>query len=453
MKQAGQFSRLWVVGLFMLGPYFYAWQLQDLRTHTVAFEWLFFVAFALYALATVIALRQPQFSRQALGMAFLLATALHVLLIFTPPTLSDDMYRYVWDGRVQAQGLSPWRYPPNAAEVAHLRDDAIWPWINRKPAVSVYPPGAELAFALLWQIGPDSVRWFQIAMAVAALLAGGLLVGLLQALHLSPARVVIYLWSPLLAFETAHGAHVDAVALPLLVGAWWARVRERDTLVGVLLGLATAVKFYPVLLVPALWRPQHKTGRWQMPLALVLTLLACYAPYVARFGLQLGFLPNYLRERFNMGLAALLHPLASLAGLDPDRTVLLLTLGVLALISLWFSWHPAPDGGTAVQRCVWLIGAFTLLTQNLFSWYMLWLLPLVTLFLQPGWLLGLRADGWTGWWLFNGLIGLSYTFFIAWRPVPLAIWAQFGPLYLLLLFDLISRFIRANATKPSSQIE
>ncbi|MGD9046860.1 MAG: hypothetical protein PVF77_02300, partial [Anaerolineae bacterium] len=63
------------------------------------------------------------------------------------------------------------------------------------------------------------------------------------------------------------------------------------------------------------------------------------------------------------------------------------------------------------------------------------LLPLVALFVRPGRLLGLRADAWTGWWLFCGLVALSYTFFIRWEPVPAALWAQFVPLYGLLLWD------------------
>jgi hypothetical protein len=341
---------------------------------------------------------------------------------------------------VQAQGVSPYLYPPNAPELAGLRDDAVWKFINRKSAVPVYPPAAEMAFALLWRIWPDSVRWFQVAMATGGLVAGGLLVGLLRALGRPPARVLIYLWSPLLAFETAHAAHVDGLVLPLLVGAWWARTQERDGIVGILLGLATATKFYPALLLPALWRPNHPQGRWRLLLAFVVTITVCYVPYLITSGIQvIGFLPKYFGERFNMGLAGLLIPLFTDIGVDLNRGNFVLTLGVLAVIGLAMVLRPAADGETAVRRCVWLIGAFTLLTQNLFSWYMLWLLPLLALFLRPGQLLGLRADAWTGWWLFCGLVALSYTFFIRWRPVPLASWAQFVPLYAFLGVDLARR--------------
>jgi uncharacterized membrane protein len=239
----------------------------------------------------------------------------------------------------------------------------------------------------------------------------------------------------LLAFETAHAAHVDGLVLPLLVGAWWARVKERDGLVGILLGLATAIKLYPALLLPALWQPRHRQGRWRMPAAFMVTVAACYLPYVLSSGAKvIGYLPHYFGERFNMGLAGLLIPLFERLGVDPDRGLFFLMVSVLGVIALVMIRRPATSGEAAVRRSVWLIAGFTLLAQDLFSWYMLWLLPLVALFLRPG-RAGLRADGWTGWWLFCGLVGLSYTFFINWRPVPAALWIQFLPLYALLLWD------------------
>ena len=274
-------------------------------------------------------------------------------------------------------------------------------------------------------------------MSGGALLAGLLLVGLLKELDRSPARLLIYLWSPLLIFETAHGAHIDGFVLPLLVAAWWARVREKDGQVGLWLGLATAMKLFPLLLVPALWRSNHPRGRWQFPLIFGITLIGCYVPYLLWTGRDvIGFLPRYFGERFNMGLAGWLIPWFRQSGVDPNIGVNGLLLLTLVLIALWMLVRPAVNGEMAIRRSIWLIGAFTLLTQNLFSWYMLWLLPLLALFVEPARRTGLRVDSWSGWWLFSGLIMLSYTFFITWRPLPIALYAQFLPLYLFLLIDL-----------------
>jgi alpha-1,6-mannosyltransferase len=456
------------LGLLLLLPYLYALRLQDLRVHALGFEAAFWAAFLLYAAAAWLALRLGDLSSRWLVALFVLAAGMQAILVFTRPTLSDDMYRYVWEGRVQVlSGLSPYRYPPNAPELASLRDPQIWASVNRKPAVTIYPPLAEATFALLWRIWPDSVRWFQIVMAGGALLAGGLLVGLLRDLGRPTARVLIYLWSPLLIFETAHSAHLDGLVLPLLVGAWWARQRQRDALAGALLGLAAAYKLYPILLLPALWRPDNKQGRWQMPAACLGVLVASYLPAVLSQGSAvIGFLPNYLSETFNLSplVQAILAGLRELnagewmifirlhgLGLAPLRELALILLGTLALLGLYMLRHPAQEGETALRRSLWLMGAFILLSHDLFSWYLLWLLPLLAIFLQPaslGRLPALRADAWTGWWLFCGLAALSYTFFIRWRPVAAAVWAQFLPLYALLLVDGVRWLYQASRFSP-----
>jgi alpha-1,6-mannosyltransferase len=439
-----------LLGLASVLSYLYAWSLQDLRQNTVQFLAAFFAAFLLYAAATLLVLKHAQTTdRWALGIVFTGAILFCGLLIFTPPTLSDDMYRYVWDGRVQAEGISPYRYPPNAPELARLRDAQIWLFINRKSVVTVYPPGAEAVFAFLWRVIPDSVRWFQLVMSGAAILAGFLLVGLLHELGRSPLRALIFLWSPLLIFEVSHSAHIDALILPLLVGAWWGRVREKDGLVGALIGLATAIKFYPALLLPALWRPRHPRGRWTMPLAFISVLIALYLPYLWLDGRGvLGFLPDYLNEVFNISplVKWLIYHLPHDRLAQSQAYVRMLSLGLWGLASLLMILFPPRDGVSALRRCLWPISIITLLNQNLFSWYILWLLPLLAVFLQEGVLhwgnhkvrLGLRLDAWTAWWLFSGLAALSYTFFINWKPVKAAIQFQFWPLYILLVLSLVA---------------
>ncbi|MBN1148018.1 MAG: DUF2029 domain-containing protein [Anaerolineales bacterium] len=454
---------LLLLGLASTLPYLYAWSLQDLREHTVEFLVAFGAAFILYAAATLLILKvRPRPSRWLLAAIFGLALIYNALLVFTPPTLSDDMYRYVWDGRVQAEGVSPYRYPPEAQELARLRERRIWRFINRKSAVTIYPPAAEAAFALLWCVVPDSVRWFQVVMAGASLLAGALLLGLLSDLERSPLRVLIYLWSPLLIFESAHAAHVDALVLPLLVGAFWARLRRKDGLVGALLGLGAAIKFYPALLLPALWRPRHPRGRWLTPLTFIAVLLVTYLPYYIASGPGvIGFLPKYLREVFNISPLVdwLLDALPHDSFAQAQQNVQYLALGFLALVSLGMSIFPARDDASALRRCLWPIGIVTLFNQNMFSWYLLWAIPLLAIFLEPGEIrwrersinFGLRLDAWTAWWLFSGLVALSYTFFIDWEVVPVAVLAQYWPLYILLTIGLGAELLRLRSRRSGAQ--
>jgi hypothetical protein len=426
--------------------------LGDLRAHTAGFAMAFFCAFALYLAAAAIALRVRAGSRAGLWVIAAFAIAFRLILLPSRPTLSDDMYRYVWDGRVQAHGLSPYRYPPAAREVAGLRrgDREVWPFINRKPVVTVYPPGAQLAFAGLWRVVGDSVVGFKTALVAAELLGGALLVGLLRRFGLPPERALLYLWSPLLVFEVAHAGHVDGLMLPLLVAAFQARVAGRPGWLGFWLGAAALVKLFPALLFPALLpargADEPRTGRlsWLRtgPLPVVLafgaTLGAGYLLYARGGASPLGFLFGYFGENFNLGLARLLFAASPWLGLERSTLANVVTFGGLAALGAWFVLRPAGTARQALGRCLWLIGWFTLFTQNLFAWYLLWLLPLIALFAEPGRRFGFRLAPVTGWLVFTGTSALSYLFFIQWRVVAWGQLAEYLPLYVVLAASAIA---------------
>lgn len=445
-----------VLGAASLFVYHWAQQLQDLRKHTIGFEIAFFAAFGLYLIAVALALR-PRFttSRLTLPLIVLFAVLFRLQLLPTTPALSDDMFRYVWDGRVQAHGISPYRYPPDAAQVATLRvnDHAIWEKINRKPYVTVYPPGAQMAFAGIWRIVGDSVTGFKAVFVLGELLAGALLMVLLRALDQPLERSLIYFWSPLLIFEVAHAGHIDSLMLPLLIIAFWARVRERPWLLGVSLGAGTAVKFFPALLLPALLPLPRPLARDKLP-ATVKTLAGfagvialSYTPYMLWGANVLGFLPHYFGENFNMGLSRIAFAVAPYLGIPQATLANAVTFGGLAVLGVAFLLRPAPSGTAALRRCVWIIGWFTLTTQNLFPWYLLWLLPLIALFVEPGNLLGLKLAPMSAWLVFSGTIALAYTFFIRWRVVAGAQVAEFLPLYALLVLPLVGRLIEMARTR------
>ena len=436
---------LGVVGLAALLGYLAARGLGDLRLNTVGFEAAFLPTFALYLIAVVVVLRLPLTggsSWPALALIFVFGLLFRLALLSSWPTLSDDMFRYVWDGRVQASGLSPYRYPPSAPEVAglHAGDQTIWPHINRQDAVTIYPPGAQMAFAAVWRVVGDSVTGFKAAFVLAELLGGGLLLGLLRALNQPLERVLIYLWSPLLVFEVAHAGHVDGLMLPFLVLAFYARVKNQPWLLGLALGAATLVKLFPLMLVPALlplgidgpWR-RRLTSAAKMLLAFGAVVAAAYVPYVLQPGAAVGFLPKYFDENFNLGLAKVLFVLAPYLGQTGAWLANAVTFGGLGLMSGWFVLRPAPNARAALGRCVWLIGWFTLFTQNLFPWYLLWLLPLLVIFVEPGQHWGLRLAPSAAWLIFSGTTALAYMFFIKWRVVAGAQVAEYAPLYVLLL--------------------
>ena len=249
-------SRRALAGLLGLGVagaplYVAAYRLGSMPYHPLAFTLLFAALCALHAAACWLVARRGATLPRRGALAVIGAVALAYRLIFVPavPSLSDDFFRYVWDGHVQRQGYSPYRSPPDAPEVAPLRDGYYWPKVNRKEQTSAYPPLAELVFEALFLLRPFSTLVFKLAFLGLGLLTIALMADLLRRRGASPLGAIVYAWHPLPVFEFLHSAHVDALAVTLLVAALALQARGREGAAGVALGLATLTKLYPGLLV------------------------------------------------------------------------------------------------------------------------------------------------------------------------------------------------------------
>ncbi len=194
-----------------------------------------------------------------------------------PPLLSSDVYRYVWDGKVQLAGINPYRYVPMAPELESLRDEAIYPSISRADyAHAVYAPAAQVIFALAATAIMPGVFGMKLMMALFDALAIGALIWLLRIAGRDPAELLIYAWLPLPVWEFAGNAHVDAMATGLLVLALLLSMRGRVLWSGVVLAAATLTKFLPAAVLPAFWRPRD----WRLLAAFAATLVVLYCPYV-----------------------------------------------------------------------------------------------------------------------------------------------------------------------------
>jgi len=337
---------------------------------------LFYPLMVGYLGAVWLVWRHP--GRVPLAPILLLAVSFRLLAAAEPPALSSDAYRYAWDGHVQRSGINPYRYAPADEALRPLRDETIHPKINRPPARTVYPPGAQLLYRFL-PFDIDAVRLVMIGFDLLTML---LLARLLQHLLLDPARVLLYAWSPLVVYEVGNNGHLDAAMVALLVGAVLAYRARRHTAVGLLLDGASALKLYPILTAVALARerPRRVLGA----AAALLTLL--YLIYGWSVGSKvMGFLPRYVgsAEDHNIGLRALFEWL--LAGLIERPRPIAFGLCVLALLA--GTWLIARAGGELELQLLRLIGLYLLTLPTAFHpWYALWLVPWLCIHPRASWL-------------------------------------------------------------------
>ena len=253
-----------------------------------AFVALLAVATVLYFAATRAVLIDGD-GGSVLALVLGVALLLRIPPLLGPPFLSSDLYRYVWDGRVQLAGINPYRYVPANPALAALRDHAIFDHVNRRfYAPTIYPPAAQLMFRLMAAVSQTALA-AKVTAVVCEMVAVPALLLTLRAAGLPRTRVLIYAWNPLAAWSFAGNGHVDAEAAALIAAAIAARTARRDGCAGALLAAATLVKFLPAAIAAALWR-----GRWRLPAVAVLVTVLLYAPFL-NVGPRrvLGFLGAY----------------------------------------------------------------------------------------------------------------------------------------------------------------
>jgi alpha-1,6-mannosyltransferase len=332
------------------------------------------VSLAVYLVAVWTVTRRFE-TRQGIWVVLLIAVALRVPLLFSPPFLSTDVYRYVWDGRVQAVGLNPYRYLPADPALSSLRDDLVYPRINRAEyAPTIYPPAAEALYALvgfLW----SSVTAVKIAMVGFEVLAVVCLLRLLAAAKLPAERVLIYAWNPLPVWAFSGNGHIDGAVIGMIAAALLLRVRHRHGWAGVVLGVAVAMKFLPAVVAPVLWRAR---AGWRTVAGAVVVIVALYALY-SSVGLRVfGFLQGYgSEEGYDTGqgfwiLAGLarLMPLPSLAAAIYKAAAII----VLAGLGAWFAFVRRPDDLVAICWAAGVMMAMlTFAISPHYPWYFAWL--------------------------------------------------------------------------------
>ncbi len=333
---------------------------------------------ALYAVAACVAWRAPS-SRATLIIVIVFAALFRLSVLPVGPRLSDDMYRYVWDGRVQSEGINPYRHIPADPALARLRDEAIYPKINRRDyAPTIYPPAAQAVFFAVTRVS-ESVTWMKLAFVIFEAVGVWAVVALLASFGLPRQRVLLFAWHPLLVWEIASSGHLDALMICLVCLALLARRRGRDGTVGFLLACAALTKFFPVVLAPALYR---RWG-WRMPAAFAATFVAAYLPYLS-VGVRraLGFLPAYTSEEgLQSGSRFFILSLArKLFGEGfPGAAFIVFALTVLALLAAWSLWKREADGRDFATRALVIAAAFTALLSPHYAWYFVWLVPFLPL--------------------------------------------------------------------------
>lgn len=333
------------------------------------------------------------------------ALALRALLLFSPPTLSDDVFRYVWEGQVWRAGFHPFVYPPDDPALAALRGP-IWEQVNHRGVSSIYPPLAQGLFVLLNSGG--TFAW-KLMMGLAD-------VGTALLLARRDLRAG-WLWAllPLTVVESAGSGHLEGVGVLCLVAALGGRAWAAWA--------GAMIKLLPgFLMFPLVGRSGRAWAGWVGLSALVSLPLLTAGPALLR-----GFETYRQTWAYNASIYSLVGLLL------PEATTRLLLQLVGAALSGWILVRSRDPGRVAL----WTTSAFVVLSPTVHPWYVLW---------------PLAAGLWGGvgaWTWLAALMPLSYLVLDSYNPETSTwvepLWTRpviYLPFYALLLIEGWRRWTR-----------
>ena len=443
-----------IVGLGLISGalYFYNFRFQTVvkdiplaaKSSVHFYIFLFLVLSLLYLIGTYLVFKyRTVWSRsQSLVPIIILFAVLFraVLVPADPAVLSGDMYRYIWDGRVQQNGINPYRHPPDADELKSQRDDHIYPHINRKFYPTLYPAGAQLFFRLFHMIVGDNVSGFKGLMTLFDMLTLFGLLALLKVYRYGSWRLLIYAWNPLVIFEIAYSGHLEGLTVFWMVLACYLSATQRHMTGAAALAVSSAIKLYPALLLPAL---VNRGQRIKGCLAFAITILLLYVPFWDAGRKVLGFLPIYLQnpyESFNLGLKTVLMEL--LPQINYSLWSIAFILGLAAAGLYVFLKDKSPY--LSIRYAFILMGLLVvLMPASLHPWYVIIVIPFLCFFPAVAWL------------LFSCMVALSYLKYVS-PTGSMPVWIlvlEYGLLFALLaggsIFGRIGKQKRGGAFGPA----
>jgi hypothetical protein len=392
----------WIIGMFLVAETmlcFAASRFGDFTMHAHALRFVTIMSGAAFCFLVAVLTFEKYVLRRTALFFWGGAIALRLAMLSCWP--GDDIWRSIWEGRIQVQGYNPYRLAPLSIALQPSRDE-MWPRITQPEFAAIYPPGAELIFAGMAALSP-SVLAFKLLFVSADLVTAWLIVRLCRenahgerAPHPHVAAAW-YAWNPAVAYAFAGGGHYDSLMLCALTGAIWVLVRWRGLSPAVnapvvpdgnevasahpsiarewlrafssalLLGIAGALKVVPFFLLPAWflatrWSSAVLLGAVVLPAALCFLyggIATVFTPLIAFVG------ATRFQDLVWWAIERLTAP--DLFQRNWPIAAILMVACILVAVRFRRDW----------RRCaLWIMGLTLVLSPVLNPWYVTWILPL-----------------------------------------------------------------------------
>ena len=310
--------------------------------------------------------------KKAASAILLISLALRIAVIPTAP--SDDINRYLWEGKLYSQGVSPYTQPAEHEIYLDHRDD-YWEEMNHRDKITAYPPLALHFFSII-----NSFSYSPMAYKIAFLIADLLLISLLLLILYHYKRplhwALFYALSPISVISFAAEGHFDIIMVLFLMLATLAYSKKWFILCGAAMGLAVATKIMVVIVAPMILLKTGKKG-------IITAAIVCALPFLVHFNDSLQMLRGLIsfgsKNNFNGSFNQFID---DIIGTSPELASHICLGGFIIswLIGLWLS----------LKDKLWLsltfcLGGLIIFAPIVHFWYFTWFLPFIALRPSAAW--------------------------------------------------------------------
>ncbi|MCU7496180.1 MAG: hypothetical protein HF314_15480 [Ignavibacteria bacterium] len=343
--------------------------------------------------------------------------------LFYPPTASDDINRYIWDGKVQSSGINPYRFAPADSSLKALHSENLPSKVNFPRMKSIYPPVAQVIFFTSYELFGESYLGYKLFLFIFEIATILLILYLLRLLGRPESFVGLYALCPLPVMQFMIDGHVDGLGIPLLILSIILFFKRKKFWFFLVLGLSISTKLISGMILPFTANELERRF-FKKILAGVIVLLffaLTYLPYtfggVFPFEALMTFTTNWT---FN---GSAFQVFFDILGDNQKARLVSAALFIVAGLYIFFRYK-----GT-MEKMYMIFFAFFLLSPTVHPWYLTWLAALLPLSFR-----------WSG-VLFVALVSLAnyvvigYKLEGTWQMPVFILLAEYMPVYVMLLWE------------------
>ncbi len=352
--------------------------------------------------------------------------------------LSDDVYRYIWEGKLIVNNYNPFVIAPTDMYNTPLADSTIYPLINHPWNVTIYPPVSQYLFAASYLIGGDSILGFKLLALLFELMSLFLMYQFIKKYQLPDWSYCIYLFSPMIIIEFLFSNHLDIFGLPFLLGSLilLKDYRKHIIALSLLLALGVLVKFYILFFIPFIFFYIGKTEKLKLIAVFSTTILIFYLPFILSSGFDLfGSLFVYLDSwQYNGSLYLLLQYIFS------PETARYICFAIFFIAFLPLLLLPRFKNNPILQ-CFIIFTVYVIVTPAIFNWYLLWIFPFMIYYRSIAFI------------VLTGTSMLSYHVLVGyyengiWSQMPLLSLTSYILFFSLLLYEIYKHTMNLKVNK------